>query len=87
MLSLAVWLVLVQLGVLRNWKETEAYKNDVYLLPQCSIDTGEIAPPCTRCSAHRLWLYFFSCFKLECATTSPVRDDSAWSHLMSSQLG
>ena len=32
-LSLAVWLVLAQLDVLRSWKETEAYKNDVYLLP------------------------------------------------------
>ena len=28
-----VWLVLAQLDVLRNWKETEAYKNEVYLLP------------------------------------------------------
>ena len=33
MLLLAMWLVLAQLDVLRNWKETEAYKNDVYLLP------------------------------------------------------
>ena len=31
MLLLAMWLVLAQLDVLRNWKETEAYKNDVYL--------------------------------------------------------
>ena len=28
-----VWMVLAQLDVLRNWKETEAYKNGVYLLP------------------------------------------------------
>ena len=32
-LSLAVWLELAQLHVLRNWQETEAYKNDVHLLP------------------------------------------------------
>ena len=32
-LSLAVWPELAQLIVLRNWKETEAYKNDVHLLP------------------------------------------------------
>ena len=25
--------------------------------------------------------------ELECGTTPPVRDDSAWSHLMSAQLG
>ena len=33
LLSLAVWLELAQLHVLRNWKETEAYKNDDHLLP------------------------------------------------------
>ena len=32
-LSLAVWPELAQLDVLRNWKETEAYKNDIHLLP------------------------------------------------------
>ena len=32
-LSLAVWPELAQLVVLRNWRETEACKNDGHLLP------------------------------------------------------
>eukprot|EP00413_Alexandrium_margalefii_P010106 CAMPEP_0204533816 /NCGR_PEP_ID=MMETSP0661-20131031/12507_1 /ASSEMBLY_ACC=CAM_ASM_000606 /TAXON_ID=109239 /ORGANISM="Alexandrium margalefi, Strain AMGDE01CS-322" /LENGTH=87 /DNA_ID=CAMNT_0051540215 /DNA_START=260 /DNA_END=520 /DNA_ORIENTATION=+ len=29
-----VHIVLVGLGLLKNWKETKTYKNDVYLLPK-----------------------------------------------------
>merc|ERR1739841_358583 len=41
--------VLAQLDLLKNWKETKAYKNDVYLLPK-ALDEKVAAPPaCFGC--------------------------------------
>ena len=51
---------LVQLDFLRNWKETETYKNDVHLLPT-ELDekvAKACAIPCTRYSAHRFFWIF-----------------------------
>ena len=88
MLLLAIWLVLAQLDVLRNWKETEAYKDDVTYLRQSSIDPCEIAPPCTRCGAWSLLrnMQIEKMPRLKALSSltnkflvrrAPVRDDSA----------
>ena len=79
-MSLAVCQRLAQLHVLRNWKGTEAYKNDVHLLP---TELDENAPLARRIEETKN----SSCVELECGTTPLVRGDSARSHLMGSQLG
>ena len=38
--------VLGQLALLDNWKETQVYKNDVYLLPEESDEKVEAVVPC-----------------------------------------
>ena len=73
MLSLAVWPELAQLVVLRKWFETEAYKNDVHLLPT-ELDEKEAK---MRLPALGTVLTVFgdeetknsSCVELECGMT------------------
>ena len=73
-LSLAVWPELAQLHVLRNWKGTEAYKNDIHLLP---TELYEGSPLTRRIQEMKN----SSCVELQCG------GDSARSQLMGAQLG
>ena len=77
-LSLAVWPELAQLDVQRNWKETEAYKNDVHLFPT-ELDEKVVK---LRLPALCSVLTVFGT-----KNSSFVEGVSARSHLMGSQLG
>jgi len=43
---------LAQLDLLKNWKETKAYKNEVYLLPKALDEKVARAPASAWCCAH-----------------------------------
>ena len=81
--SLAVWLELAQLVVLRNWKETEARKNDVHLLPTELDETvAKMLLPALGTVLTVFGEKDRSFVELGCGTTPLVRDDSARSHLI-----
>ena len=87
-----VWLVLAQLDVLRNWKETEAYKNELPIADRARLIVAKMRLPAlgtvlTVFGERDRGKKKSSCVELECGTTPLVRDDSARSHLMSAQLG
>ena len=83
-----VWPELAQLVVLRIWKETEAYKNGVHLLPtELDEKVVKLRLPSLGAVLTVFGTKNSSCVELECGTTPPVRSDSARSHLMGSQLG
>ena len=45
--------VLTQLDLLTYWKETAAYKNEAYFLPNRLDEKMAIAPPCVSCRSSR----------------------------------
>ena len=74
--------------MLRNWKETEAYKNDVFLLPtEFDEKVAKMRLPALGTVLTVFGSKNSSCFELECGTTPFVRGDSARSHLMLTLAG
>merc|ERR1712238_545100 len=67
--------VLAQLDLLKNWKETKAYKNDVYLLPK-HLDEKVAALHLPHCGARLTVMTAKQAEYIGCKPTGPFKPDT-----------